>query len=212
MEEYTGVVEAHKLISEYLHIAAEEELHYSHLEDLHKKIVKNKAANEFFKKEKHVANYKKYIKRNSVVGAISRVTFVSGFVFLFSSNFDSLKLPMTIAMLFSFGIAIISAFVEIFTQTQYEITKSLVKEADECSTATTLLLQLESYLYTLIDYKFYKGRYLQICKVKDYLDIHDKRSIVVCDALREAFEKCGLDFEEFFDKKYFKDMQDRKEE
>lgn len=210
MEKYTGVVEAHKLISEYLHIAKEGELQYSpHLEDLHKKIVKNKAANEFFKNEKHVSNYKKYVRRNSVVGTISRVTFVLGFIFVFFSNFDKVKFPMTIAMLISFGIAIISAFTEIFTQCQYEITKSLVKEADECTTATTLLLQLESYLYTFIDYKFYKGRYLQICKVKDYLDIHDKRSIVVCDVLQEAFEKCGLDFEEFFDKKYFKDMQEK---
>lgn len=209
MEKYTGVVEAHKLISEYLHIATEEELHYSHLEGLHKKIVKNKTAKEAFKNEKHVANYKKYIKRNSVVGAISRVTFVLGFIFLFSSNFDSLKLPMTIAMLFSFGIAIISAFVEIFTQTQYEITKGLVKEADECATATTLLLQLESYLYTLIDYKFYKNRYLQICEVKDYLNTQDRKSYT---GLQGAFEKCGFNFDEFFDKRYFKDMQDKKEE
>ncbi len=209
MEEYTGVVEAHKLISEYLHIAKEDELQCSHLEDLHKKIVKNKAANEFFKKEKHVSNYKKYVKRNSIVGAISRVSFVLGFVFLFPSNIDKVKLPMTIAMLFSFGIAIISAFVEIFTQTQYEITKSLVKEADECTTATTLLLQLESYLYTFIDYKVYKNRYSQICKVKDYLSSQDRKPY---EALQEAFAKCGLDFDGFFDKRYYKDMQDKKEE
>ena len=207
MEKYTGVVEAHKLISEYLHIAKEGELQYSpHLEDLRKKIVKNKAADEAFKKEKHVSNYKKYVKRNSVVGAISRVSFVLGFVFLFSSHFDKVKLPMTIAMLLSFGIAIISAFVEVFTQCQYEITKSLVKEADECTTATTLLLQLESYLYTFIDYKLYKGRYSQICEVKDYLDIHDKK---VCDTLREAFVKCGFDFDNFFDRRYYEDMRER---
>lgn len=211
MEKYTGVVEAHKLISEYLHIAKEGELQYSpHLEDLRKRIVKNKAANEAFKKEKHVANYKKYIKRNSVVGTISRVSFVLGFVFLFFSNFDGkVGLPMTIAMLLSFGIAIVSAFVEIFTQTQYEITKSLVREADECSAATTLLLQLESYLYTLIDYKFYKGRYLRICEVKDYLNTQDRKSYM---GLQEAFAKCGFNFDEFFDKRYFKDMQDKKEE
>lgn len=207
MEKYTGVVEAHKLISEYLHIAKEGELQYSpHLEDLRKKIVKNKAANEFFKNEKHVSNYKKYVKRNSVVGAISRVSFVLGFIFLFSSNIDEVKFPMTIAMLISFGIAIISAFTEIFTQCQYEITKSLVKEADECTTATTLLLQLESYLYTFIDYKVYKGRYSQICEVKDYLDTHDKKA---CDNLREAFVKCGLDFDNFFDRRYYKDMQEK---
>lgn len=207
MERYTGVVEAHKLISEYLHIANEGELQYSpHLEDLRKKIVKNKAANEAFKKEKHVSNYKKYVKRNSVVGAISRVSFVLGFVFLFSSHFDKVKLPMTIAMLLSFGIAIIGSIVEVFTQCQYEITKSLVKEADECTTATTLLLQLESYLYTFIDYKVYKSLYSQICEVKDYLDIHDKKA---CDTLREAFVKCGFDFDHFFDRKYYKDMQEK---
>ena len=100
MEKYTGVVEAHKLISEYLHIAKAGELQYSpHLEDLHEKIVENKAANEAFKKEKHVANYKKYIRRNSVVDTISRVTFVLGIVYLFFSHFDKVKFPMTIAML-----------------------------------------------------------------------------------------------------------------
>lgn len=207
MEKYIGVVEAHKLISEYLHIAKEGELQYSpHLEDLRKKIVKNKAANEAFKKEKHVSNYKKYVKRNSVVEAISRVSFVLGFVFLFSSHFDKVKLPMTIAMLLSFGVAIISAFVEVFTQCQYEITKNLVKEADECTTATTLLLQLESYLYTFVDYKLYKGRYSQICEVKDYLNTQDRKSYM---GLQEAFEKCGLDFDNFFDRRYYKDMQER---
>lgn len=210
MEKYTGVVEAHKLISEYLHIAKEGKLEYNpHLEDLRKKIVENKTANEAFKKEKHVANYKKYVKRNTIVDTISKATFVLGFIFLFFSRFDKVKLPMTIAMLVSFGIAIVSSFVSIFTQTQYEITKSLVREADDCTTATTLLLQLESYLYTLIDYKYYKGRYLQICEVKDYLNTHDRKAY---EALQEAFVKCRFNFDGFFDKRYYKDMQDRKEE
>lgn len=207
---YTGVVEAHKLISEYLHLANEEKLQFDpHLEDLRKKIVENKAANEAFKKEKHVANYKKYVKRNSVVDAISRISFALGFIFLLFSRIDKVELLMIIAMLISFGIAIVSGFGGIFTQTQYEITKSLVREADECTTATTLLLQLESYLYTLIDFKCYKGKYKQVCEVKNYLDIHDRKA---CEALQEAFVKCGFDFEGFFNRKYYKDMQDRKEE